>query len=97
MEEHKDLITDLEMATNKRLISASADKTICVWDLNKYKLLKKLEGHTEGVQCLKILKDGNLSSGSFDNTIKIWDLNKYTCGPFESWFYNLKCGRMVKI
>ena len=79
MEEHKDLITDLEMATNKRLVSASADKTICVWDLNKYKLIKKLEGHTEGVQCLKILKDGNLSSGSFDNTIKIWDLNKYIC------------------
>jgi WD40 repeat protein len=79
MEEHKDIITALEIATNKRLISSSADKTICVWDLNNYKLIKKLEGHTEGVQCLKVLKDGNLSSGSFDNTIKIWDLNKYTC------------------
>ena len=23
--------------------------------------------------------------------------NNVICGPFESWFYNLKCGRMVKI
>ena len=79
MEEHKDIITALEIATNKRLISSSADKTICVWDLNNYKLIKKLEGHTDGVQCLKILKDDTLASGSFDDTIKIWDLKNYTC------------------
>ncbi len=23
--------------------------------------------------------------------------NSVICGPFASWFYNLKCGRMVKI
>lgn len=79
MEEHKDIITSLEISENKKLISASNDKSICVWDLKKYKLIKKLEGHTEGVQCLKILKDGRLASGSFDNSIKIWDLNNYTC------------------
>ena len=79
MEEHKDILTALELAPDKRLISASADKTICVWDLNKYQLLKVLQGHTEGVQCLKLLKNGNLASGAFDNTIKIWDLNNYTC------------------
>ena len=79
MEEHKDILTALEITSNKKLISSSADKSICVWDLNKYKLLKKLEGHTEGVQCLKVLNDGRLASGSFDNTIKIWDLNKYAC------------------
>ena len=79
MEEHKDIITALEITSDKRLISASTDKTICIWDLNKYKLLKKLEGHNEGVQCLKILKNGELASGAFDNTIKIWDLKKYVC------------------
>ena len=41
MEEHKDVLTSLVIATNKRLISASTDKTICIWDLNKYKLIKK--------------------------------------------------------
>ena len=79
MQEHKDIVTALEITGDKRLISSSNDKSICVWDLNKYKLIKKLEGHTEGVQCLKMLKDGRLASGSFDNTIKIWDLKKYTC------------------
>ena len=79
MQEHKDILTALEITDDKRLLSASADKTICVWDLNKYKLLKVLQGHTEGVQCLKMLKDGTLASGAFDNTIKIWDLKKYQC------------------
>ena len=49
MEEHKDILTALEFIPDKRLISASADKTICVGDLNKYQLLKVLQGHTEGV------------------------------------------------
>jgi WD40 repeat protein len=79
MEEHKDILTSLELTDDKRLISASGDKTICIWDLNNYKLIKTLQGHTEGVQCLKILKDGTLASGSFDDTIKIWDLKNYTC------------------
>jgi len=79
MEEHTDILTALEVTSDKKLISSSTDKTICVWDLNIYKLIKKLMGHEEAVQCLKILKDGTLASGSFDNTIKIWDLKKYTC------------------
>jgi len=79
MEEHTEPITCLELTKDKTLISGSSDKTICLWDLNKYKLIKKLEGHTDGVQCLKILKYVNLASGSFDDTIKIWDLKNYTC------------------
>ena len=42
MEEHKDILTSLELVSDKRLVSASADKTICVWNLNKYQLLKVL-------------------------------------------------------
>ena len=79
MEEHKDIITSFEITDDKRLISSSTDKTIGIWDLNKYKIIKMLQGHTEGVQCLKILKDGILASGSFDNSIKLWDLKNYTC------------------
>ena len=79
LEEHKDVLTSIEITSDKKLISSSTDKTICIWDLNKYKLIKKLEEHTDGVQCLKILKDGRLASGSFDNTIKIWDLKNYKC------------------
>ena len=41
MEEHKDILTALEITSNKKLISSSADKSICVWDLNKYKLINE--------------------------------------------------------
>ena len=78
LEGHTDEITDLETGNNM-LISSSMDKTIILWDLGNYKLIKKLQGHSEGVKCLKFLKEGNLASGGFDNVIKIWDLKKFTC------------------
>ena len=48
MEENKDIITSFAITDDKRSISVSTDKTIGVWDLKKYKIIKMLQGHTEG-------------------------------------------------
>ena len=57
------------------VVSASADKTIKLWNLTNYQEAFTLIGHTQTVLALAISPDGNiLASGSADNTIKLWNL-----------------------
>ena len=53
----------------RRLFSASADKTIRVWDIDTRRCEHVLEDHTRPVLSLAI-SGGRLYSGSYDYTIK---------------------------
>jgi WD40 repeat protein len=58
----------------KRVISASEDKTIKIWDLETGKEKFILKGHSS-VIAIALTPDGKtMISGSRDNTIQIWDL-----------------------
>ncbi|MDX2099716.1 MAG: serine/threonine-protein kinase [Leptolyngbyaceae cyanobacterium bins.59] len=57
------------------LVSASADKTLKVWNSETGALLRTLPGHTSFVNVLTISPDGQtIISGGADKTIRIWDL-----------------------
>ncbi|WP_437747128.1 AAA family ATPase [Sorangium sp. So ce1504] len=59
----------------QRIVSASHDKTLKVWDLATGKLLSSLEGHSDGVMACAISPDGpRIVSASADRTLKVWDL-----------------------
>ena len=58
---------------NGNLASASADKSIKLWDTSSWQLIKTLTGHSDWIGRLAILKNDNLVSGSRDKIIKIWD------------------------
>ena len=61
---------------NKFLASASADKTVKIWETNHWTEMYTFRGHTNSVYCLVINEDESLIiSGSFDKTIKIWNVN----------------------
>ena len=53
-----------------RLFSASADKTIRVWDIESRRCERVLEDHTRPVLSLACA-DGKLFSGSYDYSIKV--------------------------
>ncbi|MGC1878122.1 MAG: F-box/WD40 repeat-containing protein, partial [Rhabdochlamydiaceae bacterium] len=57
-----------------KLISASSDRTIKIWDLSSGKVLQTLEGHQRWVNSILVDRD-KLISASSDCTIKIWDLS----------------------
>eukprot|EP00882_Tetradesmus_deserticola_P004990 GHRQ01005259.1.p1 GENE.GHRQ01005259.1~~GHRQ01005259.1.p1 ORF type:complete len:429 (+),score=103.88 GHRQ01005259.1:79-1365(+) len=73
---HEEIVWAVEVY-GARLFSASADKTIRVWDIDSRRCEHVLEDHTRPVLSLAI--SGNrLYSGSYDFTIKVWDLNTLT-------------------
>jgi len=63
------------MANGRRVISASHDRTLKVWDLDCGRALATLEGHTSRVTACVLTPDGQrVVSASRDRTLKVWDL-----------------------
>jgi WD40 repeat protein len=58
----------------KRIVSASADKTLKVWDAATGRETLTIEGHLDGVQSVAFSPDGSrIVSGSADGEIRVWD------------------------
>ncbi|CAJ1368082.1 unnamed protein product, partial [Effrenium voratum] len=64
-----------------QLYTCSADKSVCVWDPESGKRLKKLNGHTAIVNSMQTSRRGipYLVSGGDDGTTKLWDLRVRRC------------------
>lgn len=59
-----------------RVISASADATLKLWDIVAKQEIATLTGHASYVSCVAILPDGRHAvSGGSDRTIRVWPLN----------------------
>lgn len=60
------------MIHGNTIVSASGDRTIKAWDINKGSATKTYSGHTKGIACVQF--DGRrIVSGSSDNTVRIFD------------------------
>lgn len=73
---HEEIVWAVE-AHGSRLFSASADKTIRVWDIESRRCEQVLEDHSRPVLSLAIANN-KLFSGSYDYTIKVWSLDTLT-------------------
>ncbi|WP_427157181.1 eIF2A-related protein [Aliinostoc sp. HNIBRCY26] len=74
---HRDIIQTVRISQNGKLLAtASADKTIKIWDIQTQKLLQTLKGHQDRVTSISFSPDNQtIVSGSADKTIKIWQLS----------------------
>ena len=70
---HEAAVSALKMvrdADAQRLLSASHDRTVRVWNVTSGECLRILRGHTEAVTSLELMWNSIVISGSFDKTIK---------------------------
>ena len=79
LEGHTDGIPFARYTSPDRLISASDDKTIRIWDTATGRLLKTATGHESLVNAFATTPDGRwLVSVSSDNDIKLWSFPELT-------------------
>lgn len=68
-------ITSLAFSPDgKRIVFATNDKTIYIWDVETKKDLLRLEGHTKCVNSAEFSSDGKrIVSASDDETVRVWN------------------------
>lgn len=76
LEGHRDRVQALAfLPDGSRLVSASGDKTLRLWDWTTGELLREFVGHESRVNAAAVSADGRwLVSGSSDRTVRAWDL-----------------------
>ncbi|MCI4625883.1 MAG: WD40 repeat domain-containing protein, partial [Candidatus Magnetoovum sp. WYHC-5] len=76
---HKGNVNSVSFSPKGKLLaSASDDKTILLWDIDKGQALASLNGHTDTVISVNFSPDGRLlASASNDTTICLWDVETY--------------------
>ncbi|KAJ7385113.1 p21-activated protein kinase-interacting protein 1-like protein [Desmophyllum pertusum] len=73
--QHEGTITCLAFHNNTHMLSASEDRTICVWECRTWECLKTLKGHRGHVNSISVHPSGRLAlSVSKDKTLRTWNL-----------------------
>src|SRR6516225_812805 len=76
---HSGAVHGLAFTRDGRLASASADKSIIIWNVETTQAVHTLRGHTLTVYGVAFSPDGwRLFSGSHDGTAKLWDSQNRT-------------------
>jgi len=61
----------------RRVVSASKDWTLKVWDLETGEMLHTLRGHQGWIEAVAVTSDGRRAvSASLDRTLRVWDLER---------------------
>lgn len=76
---HFDCIKQITYLKNDRVLSASKDQTVNLWEKDTGKYLSKYNDHSDIVTCVIFLNNQFFATGSLDKTIKIWNTSTGFC------------------
>jgi WD40 repeat protein len=73
---HRSTVSRIAFTADKRTcISASHDRTICLWDTKTWTLKQQLTGHESPIAALAISPRGDLTvTGDESGTLRLWDV-----------------------
>jgi WD40 repeat protein len=73
-------------------VSASGDRSIRLWDVEKGTLLYSIEGHSRGIACLDVDFDSRtIVTGSGDSAVKSFHIGKNTLEEGATFFASCCC------
>ena len=71
----KGRINEIAYSPNGTLLAVASSIGIWIYDMETYKEVALLTGHTGGVNSVSFSPDGNIiASGSNDNTVRLWNV-----------------------
>eukprot|EP01113_Clastostelium_recurvatum_P010813 TRINITY_DN15430_c0_g1_i3.p1 TRINITY_DN15430_c0_g1~~TRINITY_DN15430_c0_g1_i3.p1 ORF type:complete len:436 (-),score=87.60 TRINITY_DN15430_c0_g1_i3:15-1322(-) len=76
--QHTNGVNAAELVMHDKLVTASEDNRLMLWDLNTGTCLQKLTGHSGSVTSLAPTPTG-VASGSYDGTVRCWDIPSGEC------------------
>eukprot|EP00178_Gracilaria_changii_P001467 TRINITY_DN11_c1_g1_i1.p1 TRINITY_DN11_c1_g1~~TRINITY_DN11_c1_g1_i1.p1 ORF type:complete len:813 (+),score=122.04 TRINITY_DN11_c1_g1_i1:4688-7126(+) len=77
---HTHFVNALTFVGTNRLVSASGDKTLRVWDVESGECIHTLNGHTASVCSVASVTDANtIVSASWDMTARVWSIDTGEC------------------
>ena len=71
---HTDGVRGVCALPDGRVVSASSDSTLRVWDVATGVCERVLTGHTQSVADVCVIADGRVASASADKTVRVWRL-----------------------
>jgi WD40 repeat protein len=83
LSEHADYVNSCDVAPlGDRIVSASSDKELKVWDADTGRVLQTFRGHTSSIETCGISPDGKqIVSGTRNGEVWIWDVATGTARP----------------
>ena len=72
MEGHTNTVSAIVSLPDRRIVSASWDRDIRIWDPDSGECRSIWTGQSGAIYALILLSDSRLASGGYDHTIKIW-------------------------
>lgn len=72
--DHDGHVNAVVVLSDGRIVSASGDGTLRIWNSDLTRTEATLTGHSGGITSLAVLDMNHVVSGSFDKTLRVWDI-----------------------
>ena len=73
--DHEGTVWRMAMVDSQRVVCATSDRTLKIWNLHTNQVEQTLTGHADGVVDVAVIDDQRIVSASHDCTLKVWNLH----------------------